>query len=204
MVTQQEQQGPTPASQWQGAIQVDGTDVLLPSGNVARCRQMAPTAFLTAGVIPDPLTGIVRDAIHTKKGLPPKKVEEIADDPEKLSSALEMFDRVLCHVIIEPPVKMPPACDVDTGDGECGEYANTDVHKTPTRTGHHQYNEGERDPNVLYADVVVMEDKMFLFQWAVGGTRDVQKFREEQSATMESLQNGQGVQRPAKRPARRK
>lgn len=37
----------------------------------------------------------------------------------------------------------------------------------------------ERDPEELYIDEVDDEDKNFIFQWAVGGTADIEKFREQ-------------------------
>lgn len=189
---------PTPASEWKSQVRLEGQDVQLPSGNVARCRRISPQAFLGGGHMPDPLSAIVRKAIHTNQGNNPaaleKELSKIADDPETLVSALEMFDRVLTFVMVEPQVQMPPPCDVPTPTGLCGEYANTEVHKNPHQSGMHAYHEGERDPNVLYADVVDMEDKMFLFQWALAGTGDAAKFREELDGTVESLSNSKDVQ----------
>lgn len=193
---------PTPASEWKGAQEFAGHDLELPSGNVARVKRIPPAAFLQGGLIPDPLTEIIRKAIHTKRGLNPADLDKIADDPEKLASALETIDRVLCKVMVMPTVMMPPACDVAVDDGYCGEYANTSVHQTPTRSGHHEYREGPRDPSVLYADVVDLQDKMFIFQWSVGGTGELESFRQELQGSVESLQNGQDVQPKAKRSTR--
>lgn len=193
---------PTPASEWKGAEAFAGHDLELPSGNVARIKRLSPTDFLKEGTIPDPLTEIIRKAIHLKKGLNPKELEVIQDDPVKLAAALEMLDKTLCRVVIQPEVQMPPACDQPVEDGICGEYATDPVHDTPMRTGHHAYHEGARDEGVLYADVVDMHDKMFIFQWALGGTQDLKSFREELASGVESLQDGSDVQRKAKRPAR--
>lgn len=184
---------PTPADQWIGASAFEGHDVELPSTNVARIKRINPTDFLKGGSIPDPLTDIIRRAIHTKKGLNPKELEKISDDPDKLASALEMIDRILTQVMVQPVVSMPPACDVAVPDGVCGEYANTDVHKTPSRAGHHEYHEGARQSGVLYADVVDISDKLFIFQWAVGGTNDLQQFREGLESGVVALQDSQGV-----------
>lgn len=185
---------PTPASAWKGKVAVEGTDLMLPSDNVARVRQISPQAFITSGLIPDPLTSIVRQAIHTKQGLPPSKLEAMVTDPDKLRSTMEMFDRVLCYVVIEPHCEMPPVC-VD-----CGEYNTDDSHGLDT----HEYQEGPRDDDILYADTVDFNDKVFIFQWCLGGTRDLEAFRKQQRASLESVSNGKGVRSPAKRPARRK
>lgn len=200
---------PTPATQWQGKVEVEGTDLPLPSGNVARVRQLGPTAFLTSGMIPDPLTSLVRQAINSKQGLPPSALNKIADDPKQLTAALEMFDRVLVFAVIMPSIEMPPACafDVNLGVGDpkpCGEYANTDRHQKVGHPDYHKYREGDREPGTLYADQVKMDDKMFVFNWVLGGTRDLSKFREQLSGTVESLQDSKPVQGKAKRAPRRK
>lgn len=194
----------TTAREWKGKVQVEGQELPLPSENVALVRQLEPTAFLNSGLIPDPLTGLVRKAIHTKQGFNPKDLDKIADDPKQLSAALELFDRVLVFVMVEPVIQMPPSCDVIFNGEECGQYANTDVHEKPTASGHHKYHEGERDPDVLYADQVTMDDKMFIFQWALGGTHDLTQFREQLKGTVESLSNGEQVQGKTKRPPRSK
>ena len=192
---------PTPASQWKTSSPVEGQDVVLPSGNVARCKRLSPQAFLTSGTLPDPLSAIVKKAIHTKQGLNPKDVEKISQDPEMLASALETFDRVLEFVMVEPRVSMPPACVVVIDGEECGLYANTEVHRDTFRSGRHAYQEGPRDPNILYADIVDMDDKMFLFQWALTGAEDLTSFRAELAAAVGSLPDGEDVPGEAQQPA---
>lgn len=63
---------------------------------------------------------------------------------------------------------------------------------------------GERDDETLYVDDLDMEDKQFLFQWATGGTSDVEKFRDETSQLVAALQPSERVGSSAKSPARRK
>jgi hypothetical protein len=181
---------PTPASEWGSKVAVAGTDLRLPSDNVARVRNLSPQAFLASGMIPDPLFKIIQDAIASGKGLPPSTMKKLSDDKASLIDTLMMFDRVLCFCVIEPQIKMPPPCS------DCGEYF-TDKHSSD-----HDYREGARDPEVLYADQVVMDDKVFIFQWALGGVKDLQSFREEQASLVASIPDGQGVQRSPKRSGR--
>jgi hypothetical protein len=188
---------PTPASAWKNKVILDGHDLELPSDNVARVKQIAPTAFITSGLIPDPLTAIVRKAIHEKKGLRPEEVNKIAEDPDLLISALEMFDRVLADVMVEPTVEMPPPCDVEVEGVRCDLYANQPVHQNPSQSGKHRYREGPRNPNVLYADQVDMEDKIFIFNWALGGTKQLETFRAELDVSLESLAHGEDPEVPA-------
>jgi hypothetical protein len=197
----------TSAREWKGRIEVEGTELLLPSDNTALVRQISPTAFLQSGFMPDPLTAIVRQAINTKQGLPPKAMKDLSEDPEKIGAAMETFDRVLTFVVIEPIISMPPACDIEIKGETCGQYVNADVHKDPAKSGKHQYHEGKRNPDILYADQVDMADKMFIFQWALGGTRDIAKFREQQQQSVDNVSDGKAVRRTSKRtsgnPAKR-
>lgn len=165
---------PTPATEWKGKVTVDGVDLLLPSGNVIRLRKISPQTFLSSGLLPDPLSQIVHKAIHSKKGLPPSKVKEMSQDPKQIQSSLEMFDRVLSYVAIEPAIPMPPPCV------ECGEYANVDGrHLKGDDEFAHAYKEGPRTDGVLYADMVDLTDKIFIFQYSLGGVSDLEKFRAE-------------------------
>lgn len=61
-------------------------------------------------------------------------------------------------------------------------------------------SDGERNDELLYVDEVDLQDKQFLFQWAVGGTSDVEKFREQSAEFMASLQPSEEVQSPAVLP----
>jgi hypothetical protein len=171
---------PTAASAWKTNAQIE--DVELPSGNVARVRRVGPEVFLSQGLIPDSLTAIVEKAVHSKRGLKPVQQKEIMDDPKQVGAALEMMDRVLCYAVVEPLVEMPPACE------QCGEYNKDDVlaHKTgPEFT--HRYIEAQRDDDVLYADVVSLDDKSFIMNYCLGGTRDLERFRKEFGAGLGSL-----------------
>ena len=68
--------------------------------------------------------------------------------PQALQEMAEMMDRVCVYCIVEPKVLPVPA------------------------------DEDERDEESLYIDEVDLADKTFIFQFAVGGTRDLEKFRE--------------------------
>jgi hypothetical protein len=171
---------PTAASAWKTNALIE--DVELPSGNVARVRRVGPEVFLAQGLIPDSLTATVEKAVHSKRGLRPEQQKEIMDDPKQVGSALEMMDRVLCYAVVEPRVEMPPACEI------CGEYNKDDVaaHKTgPSFT--HAYVEAQRFEDVLYADVVSLDDKAFIMNYCLGGTRDLARFRRELGTSMAGL-----------------
>jgi hypothetical protein len=162
---------PTPASEWKGALNVEGTDLELPSDNVARVRQISPQAFLQSGMIPDPLRPISNQAINSKKGLPPTTMKKMMEDPKQVGAALELFDRTITYVVLEPKILMPPPCT------ECGELISGKVHGDDNAD--HDYNETARKPGVLYADQIDLTDKQFIFQWCMGGVRELEPFRQE-------------------------
>lgn len=92
-----------------------------------------------------------------------KDLNEMGQSEEAVIDMMRMFDTVIVDCVIEPKVTMPP----DDAD--------------------------ERSEDVLYADEVDILDKQFIFQWAVGGTSDVDKFREQSAQLLDSLQSGEGV-----------
>lgn len=186
----------TNASQWKSKNRTGEFELELPSGNTCKARGIKPEAFLESGLIPDPLTAMIHQAINSKRGLPPAKLNEIASDPKKLTAAMEMFDRALVYCVIEPQVEMPPVCTVEG----CGNLytGGEGVHVDRKHPEYHKYQEDERDPNILYADVVDMEDKQFVFAWAVGSVSDAKKFRKELADNMGALQQGEGDESPAK------
>lgn len=57
----------------------------------------------------------------------------------------------------------------------------------------HPVPEGERDPSLLYVDEVDMDDKMFIFQWAVGGTRDLESFRQQKDELAQRFSTSEAV-----------
>lgn len=193
------------AAGWKGKQATEGTDLTLPSENVALVRPIRPEAFLQSGMIPDPLTGIIQKSINTKKGLPPSKVAQISEDPKLLASTMIMLDRVVAYAVLEPQTQMPPTCIHKVGEEVCGAYAageGNEVHTDTKDPNYHSYQEGPREDDVLYTDQVTLDDKLFIFNWCAGGTRDVESFREELQGTMESVSGRSNVQQPAKRASR--
>lgn len=187
----------TTATQWKSKTGVGDTTFLdVPSGVTVRVRRIKPEAFLEGGMIPDALSDMVQTAIKSKKGLPPKAVEELAKDPEKISAALEVFDRALVFCVVDPPVEMALGCDRKSSDEDedtCDLAYTARIHIDRKAPGFHHYIEPETDPEVMYADNVSLEDKQFIFQWAVGGVQDIAKFRRQLAGAVESAQPGEGV-----------
>lgn len=178
------QNAPTSANKWVSKEgHGDAEIILLPSGNKALVRRTGPEAFLQQGLIPDTLTPIVEKSIHEKRGLRPMKQKELLDDPAALGSLVEMLDRTLCYAVIDPKVSMPPACI------HCGELdvQTSKQHKEDFGPAWHEFNPAPRKPGLLYADRVDFDDKMFIMNFCVGGTRDLEKFRRETGVSMAGI-----------------
>jgi len=102
------------------------------------------------------------------KGKAPKNLEFDPDkNPELLNEMMDLMDAVTVYCVIEPKVEPEPA------------------------------TEDERRDDVLYVDEVDFNDKMFIFQYAVGGTADLAKFREELGEHMEAVPASEDVELPS-------
>jgi hypothetical protein len=54
--------------------------------------------------------------------------------------------------------------------------------------------DGDRDNSLLYSDEVDLDDCMFIFQWVIGGTHDLNSFREEQESLVADLSGGSDME----------
>lgn len=148
-------------------------DLEMPSGQVALVRRPGIQQLIVEGVLHkmDSLTALV-DKKYVKKGKVAKAsdaldVQGLIGDPEALAEIMHTVDRVVCACVVKPVVHMTPS----------------DI----TR----------RVPGVIYADSVDIQDKMFIFNWVTGGTRDLESFRRESEELVGSLAVGVPVESEA-------
>ena len=175
----------TSADAWVSKVVVadEAAPLPLPSGNVARVRSVGPEAFMEQGLIPDAITPMVERAIESKRGVKPKEVGAAMRDPKKMGAMLEMLDRTVVYAVVEPKVSMPPACT------ECGAL-NTNAavqHQDSTREDYHAFTPAERKAGVLYVDRVDLDDKVFIMNYAMGNTKDLEAFRKQHTKAMASV-----------------
>ena len=156
---------PTTASAWKKQS-AEGTPLVVPSGNTCLVRAPGLQVFIKQGMIPNSLLPIVNEAI--KKGtMPTDDKFDIEENPEMLNEMMELMDAVTVHCVVEPAVQHIPLDD----EGETVPFS-------------------QRDPETLYVDEVDFTDKIFIFQYAVGGTADLAKFRQELSEHVEIVPGG--------------
>jgi hypothetical protein len=110
------------------------------------------------GMIPNELMPLVQEAMAKGQAPSQQQIADLQMDPAMIGTVLQLFDDVCVFCTIDPQVSPAP---VDQ-QGQILPFDHPD-----------------RDANILYVDEVVMEDKMFIFNFAVGGTSDLTKFREE-------------------------
>jgi hypothetical protein len=154
------------AASWGKKKQSTTVDLDLPSGNTVLVKRVDLPTLLASGAFPDSLMAIVSDKIGSATGKPdaPKevdaeKVKEVANDPKQLAELFEAVDKIVPLVVAQPVV----------------EY-----HKRPADPDSNEMEiipDEDRDEEVVYTDDVDLMDKMHIFQFAVGGTREVETFR---------------------------
>lgn len=142
-------------------------DLEVPSGQLCLVRRPGLEGLLKAGVLHslDSLTSLVQSQ-HINGASDSQVDNELAlimSDPMKMDAMLRIIDRVVCYVVVKPEVQMTPG-DITS-----------------------------RDTDVIYADMVDLTDKMFILNYAVGGTRDLERFRGELSGRMGHMATGESV-----------
>lgn len=173
----------TQASQWKKATSGPALqDLKLPSGNTCQVKAVGMRNLLAKGMIPNSLMAQIRQQLekNSEKMSPAQRekaeaeaarrmMEDISKDPAKIVEVLEVTDLVVLEVVVQPEVL--PAPD----------------------------DENDRDPEQLYVDEVDIEDKFFIFNFAVGGTRNTEQFRGELASVVDPAEDEQPVVKKTKR-----
>ena len=140
-----------------------GSILELPSGLVMRCQRVELQTFLLQGNVPNPLMEIISEALEKGQKAEVSKIVGVDEGKIDLNMVNDMYETVnavVQQVALEPKVHPKPASEDDRRDDQ------------------------------LYVDELDDEDKMFLFQWATGGTSDLATFREEARAGLDAVAEG--------------
>lgn len=165
-------------------------DVELPSGNVARIRRVGLPELMASGVVPDTLTGIAQSHVDKAKGKKAKQVDESAlmqdvmKDKKKLSDMMDLFDKATVLCVQEPKVLY-----YKDDSGEVLDDAEREQAAQKAGFDHAE--------DVLFSDEVDQMDKMFIFNFVAGGTRDLESFREQYGESLAGLERGSNVEVPS-------
>lgn len=140
----------------------------LPSGLTVKLRNPGGLlAFMDAKNIPNSLLAIIQRSLGQGKA---PEAEELMSkngeiDPEMLDGMKQMMDAVALRCIVKPPIA-PAITEEDLVDHN-RQYPDDQIDDL----------DDLREDDVLYIDEIPFDDKMFIFQWVSGGTRDLEEFR---------------------------
>jgi hypothetical protein len=157
-------------------------DITVPSGQRALVRRPGVHGLVAAGILDhvDSLTALVGEK-HIKRveGKPQVDVKALSQDGKRLAESLDVIDKIVCHVVLKPIITPTPNCKVCNKNLEWHAWADAkEVDHSP---------DIEFEKGLIYASQVDLEDKMFLLNFAVGGTRSLESFRGESDELVASL-----------------
>lgn len=161
------------------------TDLSLPSGELCQVRRPGVQGLIEAGVLQsmDTLTSIVQTEVIPKaEGKPVVNAEAILQDTEKFTEMMKTVDKIVCYVVVQPDV-LSDRVSQEMIDDEDLPFDTDDLGR--------KLAEDERDPNAIYTDYIDAMDKMYIMNFAVGGSADLAKFRAESSAFVGGVPDGE-------------
>jgi hypothetical protein len=138
----------------------------VPSGQLCLVRRPGVQGLIKAGVLHkmDSLSSIVNEKhIKRVKGKTEVDVQKLMKDPKSIDEILHIVDKVVCHCVVKPEIFRAP------NDATL------------------------RQPGVVYTDMIDITDKMFIFNYVVGGTRDLETFRREFDQSVGGVESSESV-----------
>lgn len=171
-------------------------DLEMPSGQLAQVRRPGVSGLVRAGLLDslDTLMSLVKtehiDRVKTgeptTKEITTEDIKELSKDSGRLLQALDLMDRVTEYAVVQPVVLRPVQRD-ESGKplliwkGKLEEDGSQVMEEL-------ELPDGERDASQVYTDMVDPTDKVYLFQFVVGGVRDLEQFRKEFSETLGTME----------------
>lgn len=157
-----------------------GYDVKLPSGHTAKVRRPGTQGLIAIGVLDnlDTLVGLAQNT-GTEGGKMPTK--------EDLETALAVVDKVVEYCVIEPATVRPVRRDANGKPALDAEGAETPL------------TDDERAEDVVYTDEIPLDNRMFILNFCIGGSADLEAFREESAKALGDMEAVSGVPVQAKR-----
>lgn len=155
-------------------------DLTTPSGQTCQVRLPGVQRLMAAGILEDADTlSTMVDKKHIRRvnGKDQVNGDSLLKDPKNLVSVLRTVDKVVAHMVVQPTVKRPVIIGMDDEGKETEK----------------PLPEEDRDPKIVYTDDIDMTDRMYIFQFAVGGTTDVEQFRSKLAKAVGSMETLQDV-----------
>lgn len=146
----------------------------VPSGNKALVRPIGISFFISTGQMPASLMTIFQDAVKAgQQGKPAPEIDTDDFDAEKMADLMKLVDSVCVEAVIAP-----------------------NVVAAPKTTGHEIIPIPQREvlEDALWVDEVDIEDKMHIFQFVLGGAREMMPFREGEDSSVADVGAVEGVE----------
>jgi len=164
-------------------------DLELPSGETCQVKRPGVQGLIKANVLHsmDSLTSIVQaETLPKAQGKPVTNVQAIMDDPDKFNKMMETVDKIVIHVVTQPKLSsnLVPVLD-ENGDPKLDENQDPITRELEL---------DEREDDVVYVDYVDQVDKMYIMNFAVGGSADLAQFRAETEALVGSVPDGEATE----------
>jgi len=148
--------------------------------NVCRARRLGVQGLIKLGILDsmDTLTSLVATGITEISGkITAADAAKMAGVADKMDEAMGLIDSIVIAAVVEPRVyPIPRPTQVTDAAG------NTML--LPAEP---------RDPELLYADDVDLDDKMFIMDWTIGGSADYRAFRQSTEDFVGDVADGPGV-----------
>lgn len=171
------------AKEWKKSTP-QGGDLEVPSGNVCRVKKPdGMRVFMAQGIIPNSLLPIIKEAVDDpehKHVDVDSLAESVIANPAMLEDMFGLVDAITVATVLEPKVTAVPTFTEE--HAEKGMCSKEEVGQLVPPD--HEL----RDEDVLYVDEVDSQDKMFIFNFAVGGSRDLERFRSGQAEGLAALE----------------
>jgi len=199
---------PSPSQQApEGAISGDafrvrrlGEDVELPSGLWCKAKRIGMEALVQGGKIPNTLLPIVMEALEGGDAGRKRAEEKLRSQMSAahIADMMAMYDSITMFVVVAPTIRPVPekcSCGAKTVNGEI--ILDEDI-SVPVKHDKHNWRpvpdeDREHGSGIAYIDWIDFADKVYLMNFAVGGTRDLETFRKEQSELLDTLSTGKDV-----------
>jgi hypothetical protein len=181
----------TPNNVWASATPEGAEEELtLPSGQTCRARRMSIEGVIQSGLVEelDGLTATVDKytrEVKGGKGVPdgtPVISDDLLSDTSALTSIMKVVDALIPHIVVSPNV-VPHWTERVVG--------KTKVWKAIPIA--------DREIGKIYTDMIGLDDKMHLFDWALGGLAAFSSFRGESGSNVGNVAPREGAGRKAKR-----
>jgi hypothetical protein len=177
--------GSTPAA---GATE----ELTLPSGQTCLARRMTIESVIATGLMDevDVLTATVDK--HTRQVKGGNKVPDgpiiqnsLLKDQAALAAIIGLTDRLVPEIVVSPVIHL--------------HYTITVVGKTKVTK---MIAPEDREPGAVYTDQIALDDKMELFNWAMGGLEAFSSFRRESDGDVGTVGAVAGDKKSTKRRPR--